>query len=56
MKVVFIIRGIEVGKIIPFDVYMIQFPVLESYLYVLIKNEKHFIKEVIWSETWKWEK
>ena len=40
------IRGLEVGEIIPFPVWIIPFPVLKISFELLGSNEKHFGKEV----------
>ena len=42
----FLIRGLEVGQIIPFPVWIIPFPVLKINFEPLRTNKKHFIKEV----------
>ena len=52
----FLIRGLEVGEIIPFPVWIIPFPVLKINFETLGTYEKHFVKEVFWSEAWKREK
>ena len=52
----FLIRGMEVGEIIPFCVWIIPFPVLEINFEPLGLKEKHCVKEVFWSKAWKWEK
>ena len=41
----FLNRGLEVGKIIPFPVWMIPFPVFKINFETLGRNEKHFVKE-----------
>ena len=41
-----LIRGLEVGEIIPFPVWMISFPVLKTNLEPFVSNKKHFIKEI----------
>ena len=46
VKEVFLIRGLEVGEIIPFPVWIIPFPVLKTKFETLGTNEKYFIKEV----------
>ena len=45
-KRTFLIRGLEVGEIIPFPVWIIPFPVLKINFETLGTNEKHFVKEV----------
>ena len=42
----FFIRGMEVGEIIPFPVWIISFPVLKIDFEPLGSNVKHFVKEV----------
>ena len=44
------------GEIIPFPVWIIQFPVLKINFEPLRSNEKYFVKEVFSSEAWKWDK
>ena len=46
------IRGPEVGEIIKFPVWIIPFPVLKINFELLGMNEKHFVKEVFWSQAW----
>ena len=46
LKKKFLIRGLEVGKIIPFPVWKIPFPVLKINFETLETTEKHFVKEV----------
>ena len=41
----FLIRGLEVGEIIPFPVWIIPFPVLKIEFELLGSNEKQFVKE-----------
>ena len=40
------IRGLEVGDLIPFPVWIIPFPVLKVNFETLGTNIKHFVKEV----------
>ena len=44
VKEVFLIRGPEVGEIIPFPVWMIPLPVLKIDYELLGENERHFVK------------
>ena len=41
-----LIRGLEVGEIIPFPVWIIPFPVLKINFETLGSNDKRFVKEV----------
>ena len=45
VKEVFLIRGLEMGEIIPFPVWIIPFPVLKINFELLGSNEKHFVKK-----------
>ena len=47
------IRGQEIGEIIPFPVWIIPFPVLKPSFKVVDKIKKHFVKEVFRSEVRK---
>ena len=42
----FLIRGRGVGKIIPFPVWIIPFPILKINSEFFGLNEKHFVEEV----------
>ena len=52
----FLIGGIEIGEIIPLPVWIIPFPVLEIHFEFLGRNGEDVVKEVFWSEAYKWEK
>ena len=52
----FLIKGLEVGEIIPFPVWIIAFPVLKIDFEPLRSNEKHCAKGFFLSEPWKWDK
>ena len=41
------------GEIIPFPVWIFPFPVLKIDFETLASNERHFVKEVFWSEVYK---
>ena len=43
-----LIRGLEVGEIIPLPVWMIPFPILKIIFEPLGTYEKPFVKEVFW--------
>ena len=52
----FFIRDLELGEMIPYPVWIIQFSVLNINFELLGENEKHFVKEIFRLEAWKWEK
>ena len=45
-KSCFLIRGPELGEIIPFPVWIIPFPILKINSEFLGLNEKHFVKDI----------
>ena len=52
----FLIRGLEIGEIIPFPVQIISFPVCKTGFGLLRKNGTYSVEEVIWSEVWRYDK
>ena len=48
VKEVFFVGAQEVGKIIPFPVWKIPFPVFETTFGLVGKSYRHFVKGVFW--------